>query len=180
MHISDRERRTTNILGAAVLALTDTVLGNLATTAGVSASRAAALVHLKLRPGENIDFLARVVGLTHPAAVRLVDGLVADGLVQRRAGRDGRTRSLVLSQAGKRAAARVLAEREQTLISALGPLNERECEALTELLEKVLDSLTTSRWSSRHICRLCDYPTCARPSCPVDAAATRHEAAEAV
>jgi MarR family transcriptional regulator, negative regulator of the multidrug operon emrRAB len=176
MHISDRERRTANLLGAAALALTETLLANLDT----GQSRAAALVHLKLRPGENIDFLARVVGLTHPAAVRLVDALVDDGLLERRAGRDRRTRSLVLTQAGKRAAARVVAEREQTLINALGPLSARERQVLAELLEKVLDSLTNSRWSSRHICRLCDYPTCARPSCPVDAAATRHEVAGAV
>lgn len=179
MHISGRDRRTANVLGAAALGLTEEILGALATAEGFGPSRAAALVHLRLRPGESIDFLARVVGVSHPAAVRLVDGLVADGLVERRTRReDARARSLVLTHAGRRAAARVLAEREQALIAALEPLNPRERQALAESLEKVLDRLTTSRWSSRHICRLCDYPTCARPSCPVDAAASRHEAAE--
>jgi MarR family transcriptional repressor of emrRAB len=176
MHAFELQHRQGNILGAAALAVTDRMLGELAGSAGLNATTAAALVHLRLRPGENIDFLARVTGLSHPAAVRVVDRLVADGLVKRRPARDRRARALVLTRAGQRLALRVLAEREQALADALAPLSSRECQALTQLLGKLLAGLTDSRWSSRHICRLCDYPTCARPQCPVDQAACRIEA----
>ena len=176
MHTSVKDRRAGNILGAAALAVTDRMLAEARSGSGLNPTAAAALVHLRLRPGENIDFLARVVGLSHPAAVRVVDHLVDQRLVERRASRDARARALRLTPKGRRLATRVLREREQTLADVLRPLSARERETLTRLLEKLLTGVTATRWSARHICRLCDYPLCDQPSCPVDQAACRLEA----
>jgi MarR family transcriptional repressor of emrRAB len=177
MQTSGRRERDANILGAASLAITDALLDGIADADGHGPSEAAALVHLRLRPAENIDFLARVIGLSHPAAVRVVDRLVSEGLAERREGRDRRARSLVLTPTGRRAADRALAGRAEALEAALDPLSARERRELTALLEKLLDSLTEDRWGARHICRLCDYPVCSRPACPVDRAATLQEVA---
>jgi MarR family transcriptional regulator, negative regulator of the multidrug operon emrRAB len=131
----------------------------------------AALNHLRLRPGQNIDFLARLLQISHPAAVRLVDRLESEGLVERRADReDARSRKLVLTRAGQRAAVAAATKRFELLDEILAPLTAAERRRLEPLLEKLLAGLTSDRWDARHICRLCDIPTCESPSCPVDKA----------
>ena len=71
----------------------------------------------------------------------------------------------------------VIEELGSVLQADRAPLSPAERQQLTTLLEKVLAGLTCGRWGSRRICRLCDYPTCSRPFCPVDHAATRQEQA---
>ena len=44
----------------------------------------AALCVIGHEPGLSIDFLARVLGMSHPGTVRLVDRLETDGLIKRR------------------------------------------------------------------------------------------------
>src|SRR5437764_6850861 len=80
--------RQANMLGALALAVTDGLHERLVAADERGLSATAALIHLRLRPGENIDFLARVLDISHPATVRLVDRLEADGLVERRPGPD--------------------------------------------------------------------------------------------
>lgn len=171
MHISLRAARQANLLGAVALSaidqLRDAVGGD-----GRSLSASAALIHLRLRPGQTIDFLARVLGISHPATVRLVDRLEGDGLVERHAGRDGRSRALVLTGAGQKAASRLLAERVAVLDELLAPLTAAERRRLEVLLEKLLAARADDRWAARRLCRLCDFPTCASPSCPVDSSVT--------
>lgn len=131
----------------------------------------AALNHLRLRPGQNIDFLARLLHISHPATVRLVNRLEADGLVERRPDEDdGRSRALVLTPAGQRAALAAARKRLEVLNQMLSPLTAAERRQLEPVLEKLLGALTTDRWDARHICRLCDFPTCQMPACPVDRA----------
>jgi MarR family transcriptional regulator, negative regulator of the multidrug operon emrRAB len=169
MHISRRRARQANMLGALALAAVDRLWTAVADDER-SLSASAALIHLRLRPGQTIDFLARVLGISHPATVRLVDRFEVDGLVERRPGRDGRSRALVLTSAGRRAAAAVLANRRAVLDDLLAPLSAPERRQLEMLLEKLLDAVPVDRWAARHTCRLCDFPTCAHPSCPVDSA----------
>lgn len=157
------------MLGALALAAVDRVWGAVAGDER-SLSASAALVHLRLRPNQTIDFLARVLGISHPATVRLVDRLEADGLVERRGGRDRRSRALVLTRAGRRAAVDVLVARRDALAELLAPLTAGERRQLEALLEKLLANVAKDRWAARHTCRLCDYPACASPACPVDRA----------
>src|SRR6266542_2469726 len=64
--------RQTNLLGALALALVDRLNEALVQGANRNLSSAAALVFIHGRPGETIDFLARVLGLSHSATVRVV------------------------------------------------------------------------------------------------------------
>jgi MarR family transcriptional repressor of emrRAB len=170
--MSSPAARQANLLGALALGAVDRLHGALVDGSGRSLSSTAALIHLRLRPGETIDFLAHVLGVSHPAAVRLVDRLEAEGLVERHAGRDLRSRALLLTAAGHGAAARTLSRRLEALAAVLDPLTAAERRQLEPLVEQLLAGLTHDRWSARHICRLCDFPTCANPDCPVDSAAT--------
>jgi DNA-binding MarR family transcriptional regulator len=171
MHTSRRASRQANLLGALALTVVDRLHEARADDDGRGLTATAALNHLRLRPGQNIDFLARLLHISHPAAVRLVNKLEAEGLVERRPGeRDARSRALVLTPAGQRAALAAARQRLDVLNQMLSPLTAAERRQLEPVLEKLLGALTIDRWDARHICRLCDLPTCEMPACPVDQA----------
>jgi MarR family transcriptional repressor of emrRAB len=167
-----------NLLGALALAVVDRLSEALLQGGSRSLSGAAALVHIQRRPGRTIDFLARVLGLTQSAAVRLIDRLQREELVERRPGADGRSLALFLSPTGQQRAADTMSERAQVLDGVLGPLSARERQQLATLLEKLLAGLTDDRWSARHTCRLCDIPACTHPGCPIGHAATHEQSGE--
>ena len=174
MHMFLPSERLGNLLGALALSVTDRVqeaLGAEIRSRGLSS--AAALIHLRLRPGQTIDSLARVVGISHPAAVRLVDRLEGERVVERRPGSDRRSRAVFLTPEGEDAAVRILGRRLAELEAIIQPLSVRDRRQLERLIAKLLTGLTEDRATARHICRLCDFPLCASPSCPVDQAAAR-------
>lgn len=164
------DRRIANLLGALTVGLGDRLSAN-------GSSDSAATVTLSERGPLTIEFLRRVIGLSHSATVRLVDRLVEARIVERGVGPDGRSISVRLTPRGRRRAAALRAEREQVLVGALASLNERERAVLEKLAEKLLAGLTTSRRQARYTCRLCNHAACAgRGDCPVDlAAAARGE-----
>ena len=171
MHRSRRASRQANLLGALAIAVVDRLHQARADDDGRGLTATAALNHLRLRPGHNIDFLARLLHISHPAAVRLVDRLEADGLLERRPDEDDtRSRALVLTPAGQRAALAAARKRLKILDQMLSPLTAAERRQLEPVMEKLLGALTADRWDARHICRLCDIPACAMPACPVDRA----------
>jgi MarR family transcriptional repressor of emrRAB len=164
------------------LTVADRVRAAAAAGAGEAGSTPAALVSLAgYLDGEPIDSLRGPLGLTHSATVRVVDRLVAAGLARRRPGRDRRAVSVALTPAGRRAAARALAAREEALEAALAGLDESERAELARLHEKVLGALTTGRASAGHTCRLCDSVACGHEQgrCPVTRAADAAEQAGA-
>ncbi|MEA2193688.1 MAG: MarR family transcriptional regulator, negative regulator of the multidrug operon emrRAB, partial [Solirubrobacteraceae bacterium] len=129
----------------------------------------AALVHLQAYPGESVEALRRVLGISQPATVRIVDRLAADGLLERRPGPDRRTLALHLSRAGEQAATAVLAERTRSLRVLLDVLTPQERAALTPLLERIVASLADDRPQARRVCRLCDRGACTSdPGCPLE------------
>lgn len=171
MHTSRRASRQANLLGALAIAVVDRLHQARADDDGRGLTATAALNHLRLRPGQNIDFLARLLHISHPATVRLVNRLQAEGLVERRPDEDdARSRALVLTPAGQRAALAAARKRLEVLDQMLSPLTAAERRQLEPVLEKLLSALTIDRWDARHICRLCDFPTCEMPACPVDRA----------
>jgi DNA-binding MarR family transcriptional regulator len=158
--------------------------------AGRGGRAPAALVALdQFADGWSIDELRDVLGLTHSAAVRLVDGLAADGHVTRqRRLADGRSIALTLTASGRATAERVSQARRSAIEAALAnlsPADRLSLEALSSrltadatelrLLERRQGVLTRRGW----LCRLCDLEACGRPRgrCPAAAAARR--AAEA-
>src|ERR671917_444259 len=93
--------RTANLLGALGVALADAQTAELAASSGLAPTDAAALNAVGVAPGCSIGAVRVALGITHPGTVRTVDRLAAAGLVERRAGVDGRTVSLHLTPAGE-------------------------------------------------------------------------------
>ena len=111
----DDDLRLAQLLGVTALAAVDRLRPPVEDEAGHGGSAAAALVHLHAWPGESLESLRSVLGISQPATVRTVNRLVADGLLERRPGPDRRTAALILTGAGRAAAERVLAVRAAAL-----------------------------------------------------------------
>jgi MarR family transcriptional repressor of emrRAB len=159
--------RVANLLGATALAVTDVALSETTSTAGVSASGAAALLALSASPGLSVTELGRRVGLSQPTAVRMVDSLESGGLVGRRRG-EGRSVSVTLTNSGQRTARKLLAARGAPLTEIVAVLDEDEQIALAGLLSKLLTGLYEEIGNAYLICRLCDRKSCVRGAvCPV-------------
>jgi DNA-binding MarR family transcriptional regulator len=152
--------REANLLGACSLAVAERL--------PLAAADAALIALTTWLAGTTVEGLARVLQLTHSGAVRLTDRLERDGLVERRPGSDGRTRSLHVTAAGARAAGRLQAERFAALEDVLAPLDAAERASLTQLMERLLDRITRQGAVPGHTCRLCDADVCGHPDrCPV-------------
>ncbi len=162
------------MLGALSLVVTDAVSAATSRAAGQSVSGAAALSALEQfldRP--TLDELGHVLGLTHSGAVRLVDRLVAAGLVTRSPGPDGRSRSLALTATGRRTARRVRQARAQALHALVDRLPEEERGAAGPVLSALLSAVVEGKDGGAWTCRLCDLSACQRKEgcCPAAAAA---------
>jgi MarR family transcriptional regulator, negative regulator of the multidrug operon emrRAB len=92
--------RTTNLLGAAALAITDRIGEDMRRLLDRTGEAGAAIVVLGYAPGLSVEILRQVLGLSHPGAVRLIDRLAADGHVERRKAADGRAVALHLTAEG--------------------------------------------------------------------------------
>ncbi len=172
--------RDANLLGAVSLAVLDRMGEATRAASGHGGSAPAALAALTTYlEGSSIDALARALGLTHSAAVRLVDRLEGAGLLRRERGVDGRSVAIVVTDAGRETGRAVLAEREQALDAALGVLDAGDRAELARLHELLLAGFTTGRAAARTICRMCDPDACGHHDgrCPVTLAADRAEAA---
>jgi MarR family transcriptional repressor of emrRAB len=167
MHVG----RTANLLGAAALAVTDLMRAGITDAAGVGASAAAALVVLRHSPGLTVTELGRRVGLTQPAATRMVGSLRAGGLVERTPTSGGRTVAISLTDLGRRAVAQLLDGRTEPLRQLVETLDPAQRSALDELLDALLTRLYHRVRDEELLCRLCDRVSCVRGGpCPVGTA----------
>jgi MarR family transcriptional repressor of emrRAB len=162
-----RDRRGANILGAFTLALTDAMQRDMGRLVDQSDSGNAALITIAATPGLSVDRLAKILRLSQPGTVRLVDRLQADGLVERRPGGDRRTLALHLTETGERQRRTLLLGREQCLAEALDVLSSEERDALLHAIEKILPTLASSELDAKTICRYCDDGVCLGENCPL-------------
>jgi DNA-binding MarR family transcriptional regulator len=162
--------RLAQLLGVLSLAATDRFRRAVEGSLRRGGAHAAALVHLDAHPGESVNGLARILGVSQPAAVKVADRLTADGLLERRTGADRRTRTLHLTRAGRVAAAQVLSDRSDELTGLLGVLEPAEREGLEPLLEKLVAALADDRSGALKVCRLCDRKVCcgSTSGCPME------------
>ena len=151
--------RLENLLGAFSLTVADRLVDQ-TNTHGLSASDHASLVTLFAHPDRPVSWLGDVLGLSSSGATRLVDRLVAAGLVTRVAASDSRERRLRLTAAGRRRAATAVRERNETLASSLEVLTAAERRELERLLDRLVSSLATARQPALQTCRLCDREAC--------------------
>jgi len=157
--------RLAQLLGVTALAAADRLRDALPQ----GGSAPAALVHLQAHPGESVEGLRRVLGISQPATVRAVDRLAADGLLERRPGPDRRTLALHLTAAGQAAATAALEQRAGALGGMLEALGPDERAALAPLLERLVAALADDRPGALRVCRMCDRDACtSEPGCPLD------------
>jgi MarR family transcriptional regulator, negative regulator of the multidrug operon emrRAB len=159
--------RTANLLGAIGLAVADRIEETAREVLGRAGETPAALVVIGYGTGPSNDKLRRILGLSHPGAVRLVDRLIEDGLVERREGTDKRAIALYLTKRGKALREELLRGRLAAIRTLLDPLSTAEHEAFAALVCKVLASIGTTDIERRALCRLCDDRVCTK--CPIPA-----------
>jgi MarR family transcriptional regulator, negative regulator of the multidrug operon emrRAB len=158
------DERLLNLLGALSVALADRIAAATEEALGESATAVAALVNAAQFPGISIEELRHCLGLSHSAAVRVVDRLAARGLVERRPGAHGPAVALRATARGERLATRVLDIRREVVREVAG-------DALTGDLDSVLGAmlarLTIDPEAGDRACRLCDVGVCPTERCPV-------------
>jgi DNA-binding MarR family transcriptional regulator len=164
-----RLTRLANLLGVAALSATDRLRESVESELAHGGSAPGALVHIQAWPGESIEALRCVLGISQPATVRVVDRLAEDGLVERRPGPDRRSLALHLTPAGERAAHDLLRRRARALEELLGALSGADQAALEPLLEQLVATLAEDRPGALRTCRLCDRDACkSLRGCPLD------------
>ncbi len=166
------DRHVANRLAALATALDDTVH---AETEDLSPSAVAALQTIRQIGPMAIQDVARVIGLTHSATVRLIDRLEKDWLV-RRLSRKGREVRVEATARGRRRAGQF---QERRLVSAealLAVLDEEERTVLARALDKMLAACVGDAAAGDRICRSCEREGCRQKGCPVDAAAAKFAA----
>ncbi|GAA0477469.1 MarR family transcriptional regulator [Parasphingorhabdus litoris] len=157
--------RTTNLLGALALALTDRISSGMKETLDRSGETAAAIIVIGYVPGLSVQILRQVLELSHPGAVRVIDRLEEDGLVERRKATDGRAVALHLTRKGSKLRQQLMDSRLDTLEAALEGFTVDERLVLGDLLSKVLTNLPETEMGKHRICRLCSVQTC--NDCPI-------------
>ncbi len=159
--------RTANLLGVVGLFVANRVEETARSILGHIGETPAALVVIGYGFGPSNDRLRQILCLSHPGAVRLIDRLVADGLVERREGADRRAIALYLTRRGKVLREQLLKGRLAAIRPLLAPLTEAEEENFAALLHKMLSAMDTSDLERRTLCRLCDDRVCI--NCPIPA-----------
>ncbi|MEM7413540.1 MAG: MarR family transcriptional regulator [Myxococcota bacterium] len=159
--------RTANLLGVVGLALANRIEDGAREILNHAGETPAALVVIGYDLGPSNDQLRQILRLTHSGTVRLVDRLVADGLVERRDGRDKREVALYVTKRGRARREEILKGRLAAIRPLLAPLTSTEQETLASLLHKMLASMDTTDLERRTLCRLCDDRVCR--NCPIPA-----------
>ncbi len=157
-----------NLLGVVALAVADRIEKAARYIMSHAGETPAAVVVIGYGLGPSNEQLRAILNLSHPGAVRLVDRLVTDGLVERREGRDKRTIALYLTRRGHALREKLLKERLAAIRPLLEPLTDAEQENLAALLSKLLSSMETTDLERCNLCRLCDGRVCVE--CPIPAA----------
>jgi DNA-binding MarR family transcriptional regulator len=158
-------------LGALIAERTDRALHDM------SPSAAAALSTLHFRPGLTTTQLSKVIAVTQPTAVRLLDGLQRRGFVER-GPQTGRFTPLSLTAAGRAEVVRLQRERIAAIGSLLADLEPDDLRRFEMTLDRVLAGATTSRAHARTTCRLCEHDLCGPGLCPIGNRATDIERGE--
>lgn len=167
----ENEAFVNNNLSALSLALSLKIDNAIAQTGLRSNNAAAALVSIMNHPGDSIDTLRRALDLTHSGAVRLIDYLVADRLIVRKANPlDARSVVLQVTSRGAKCAKDILNVRATVSSEVLSCLTDEQQTALSPILETMLGALTRDQESARRICKLCNEEVCRPQGCPVEGA----------
>lgn len=163
MHTKD-----VNTVAAWALLATDAMEAAQLEVAELTARSIAALGLLRNRPASSVNWLHRRLGITQSGAVRLVDRLVALGLLRREKSPGRKEVALRVTASGKARLQQGLTARASAIEGLVESLSAADQERLAALLGKALAGGSRSRDEADVACRLCDWDAC-KPVCPVDA-----------
>jgi MarR family transcriptional regulator, negative regulator of the multidrug operon emrRAB len=159
--------RSANLLGALGMSLYDSVNRVMQDASGLRSVDAATLNAVMQTPGCSISMISVTIGLTHAGAVRVVDRLERDGMVERRSGVDGRTAGVFPTAQGRLLGKRQTTARARFLDGLIGQLDPTLRPALTAALEQLLGASTLDPEQAEQTCRLCHEVSCPQSLCPV-------------
>jgi MarR family transcriptional repressor of emrRAB len=166
--MSESSDRLINLFGALALGVTDRVRWAALGGTDLGGETAAALIVIGHAPGLSIQQLGRVLRLSHPGTVRLLDRLTSAGLAVRSvAPHDRRVAVLKLTKLGHTRRAALLKRRREALEAVLKEVDPQDRPALERLTEAMLRSLPNDATSALTVCRFCNDQLC--PDCPMDA-----------
>lgn len=165
--MDDLEARLGNLVTAFSTGVSDRVRTAMGGRSALGGEALGALIVVGSAAGLSIDRLGKILRLSHPGTVRLVDRLVEAGFAERRAAAsDRRALAIHLTEAGQAERAALLAIRRAALDPLLGRLDAAQRAVLETLLEKMLLALPTDSTSAMTVCRFCQHERCA--ACPMD------------
>jgi MarR family transcriptional regulator, negative regulator of the multidrug operon emrRAB len=166
--------RQHNLIGAFALALSDRISAAIELEGGPAGTAGAALLLIHHGSVGHIDDLRPPLALTQAGVARLVDRLVAAGLVRRVAAADGDGRKvgLALTRSGGARARALMRARERAIAGALDALSPAQTAHLGELADRLLAAAAREHAAPGRLCRYCDEQACDLRRCPVELAAT--------
>lgn len=165
--MSEPSDRLINLLGALAIGVWDRIRWDALDVTELGGESAAALVVIGHSPGLSIDQLRRVLRLSHPGTVRLVDRLTTGGLAVRTVtARDRRVAALNLTRKGKARRISLLARRRQALKAILKVVGANDRAALERAAGQMLRALPEDAISAMAVCRFCNHQKC--KDCPMD------------
>lgn len=136
----------------------------------LSPSAVAALQTIRQDGPLAIQDVAKTIGLTHSATVRLIDRLEKEWLV-RRLGRKGREVRVEVTARGRRRASQLQERRLASANDLLTVLDEAERLALAPILDKLLAASVADPETATRTCRACEREGCRKAGCPIEQAA---------
>jgi len=164
--MNDSQNRLANMLGALAVGISDRIRLAAAEKTSMSGEAAAALIVIGHMVGLSIDQLGRILKLSHPGTVRVVDRLVAAGLAVRKpALTDRRVLALHLTSAGETERSAVLEGRRVAIFAVVDHVSPDDYPVLELLVKKMLTSLPCDATSAMSVCRFCNQQAC--PACPM-------------
>ena len=160
--------RLINLFGALVLGVEDRIRLAMMDGMALGGEAAAALIVIGHAPSVSINQLARVLRLSHPGTVRLVDRLASAGLAERNvAPHDRRVVGLTLTDHGRNERKALLERRHEALAAILRATTPNDRAVLERVADTLLRTLPDDAATALTICRFCNEQRCA--DCPMDA-----------
>lgn len=165
--MNDTQTRLANLLGALAIGISDRIRLSAAEQTSLGGEAAAALIVIGHMDGLSVDRLGRILKLSHPGTVRVVDKLVAAGFAERKSAlNDRRTLALRLTPLGETERTTMLNGRRAIISVVLSHIAPADYPVLEQLVEKMLVSLPCDTTSAMSVCRFCDHHACS--ACPMN------------
>lgn len=142
--MTDARATTANRLGALALVISHDIVDAIHNAANRHSSDAAALVVIDTWPGISVGKLAEVLSRSPSGAVRLIDRLDRDGLVERATMDDGRSVGLRNTRDGSAAMLELLRARRSILDEMTADLDSSDLETLDRIVSTMLGRASTS------------------------------------